>query len=153
MIPTAPVHQRLFRQRRFRQLLGIFILIALVLGIAIVPMEAGSSGKIDNLFDGLYWSVTTLSGVGYGDYVPVTFGGKIIAMVLQLVGTAMVGIIIAMVSTSMTRMQDEFYWNRLFERLNRMESDLHDQRKQVGFIVKNCDDSGSQTQTTKPEVQ
>jgi hypothetical protein len=41
----------------------------------------------------------------------------------------------------MNRSQEEFYWNRLFERINELESELHALHKQTNFIVKDSDDS------------
>jgi voltage-gated potassium channel len=36
-----------------------------------------------NYYDGLYWSMTTMSTVGYGDYSPHSDAGKVLAMAFQ----------------------------------------------------------------------
>jgi len=127
--------KRLLQQKRFKQLLLLLLAISFFLSVAIVPLER-SEGLIQTPFDGLWWAVTTLTSVGYGDFVPVTGAGKIVGMFLQIVGTMMFGIIIAIISTSMNKIQEEFYWNRLFERLNRMESEIQKLRKMTSFIVR-----------------
>ncbi|NMH68546.1 potassium channel family protein [Bacillus sp. RO3] len=38
------------------------------------------------LFDGIWWAIITTSTVGYGDFVPLTFEGRMIGIVLILVG-------------------------------------------------------------------
>lgn len=46
----------------------------------------------ENAFSGLWWSVSTLSTTGYGDIVPVTFLGKLMAIIITLLGMCIVAI-------------------------------------------------------------
>lgn len=43
----------------------------------------------------LWWAFVTVTTVGYGDFSPVTFQGKIIAVVLMFTGIALIGIVTA----------------------------------------------------------
>ncbi len=129
------IRHRLFHQRRFRLLLLALLLISLGLGLLIVPLEQGV-GNITTIGDGIWWAVTTLTTVGYGDYVPVTFWGRILGMILQVLGATMFGMVIAIISTYVSRSQDEFYWNRLFERLNKMDEDLDKMQRKTAFMVR-----------------
>lgn len=45
-----------------------------------------------NAFSGIWWSVSTLLTVGYGDIYPVTIGGKIMAIIIAFLGVGMVAI-------------------------------------------------------------
>lgn len=45
-------------------------------------------------FDGLWWTMTTLATVGYGDVYPTTVIGKIFAMVLYIVGIGLMTLLI-----------------------------------------------------------
>ena len=138
MMSSTPLSKRLLRQKRFRQLILILIVLALVIGVVIVPVEQNAlDQQIINAFDGIYWAVTTFTTVGYGDIVPVTVTGRTLAMMLQIIGAIFFGIIIAMISSYINRAQDEFYWNRLFKRLDRLEDELADIKKQSTFLVKN----------------
>ena len=52
---------------------------------------AAAAGQLDpgafsNVLDALYWSVMTVSTVGYGDTTPVTPGGKFLSCVIALAG-------------------------------------------------------------------
>jgi len=44
-------------------------------------------------FEGIYWIITTMATVGYGDVVPLSMLGKSIAMIVMLVGVTTIGLI------------------------------------------------------------
>ncbi|MGI8316739.1 potassium channel family protein [Halobacillus mangrovi] len=46
------------------------------------------------LFDGFWWVMTTVTTVGYGDYYPVSVAGRIIAIILYVVGIGLIGVVI-----------------------------------------------------------
>lgn len=48
--------------------------------------------KFKNAFSGIWWSVSTLLTVGYGDIYPITTAGKIMAIVISFLGVGMVAI-------------------------------------------------------------
>lgn len=45
-----------------------------------------------NAFSGIWWSVSTMLTVGYGDIYPVTVGGKIFAIIIAFLGVGLVAI-------------------------------------------------------------
>lgn len=71
-------------------LLVYFALIGnLILGslmAAFYFFEKNSNPDVNNLFDAFWWGLVTVTTVGYGDTIPVTLQGKLIAMVLMVSG-------------------------------------------------------------------
>ncbi len=63
----------------------VFVLLFLS-GFAISLLEKDLS-----FVDGLWWSIVTLTTVGYGDISPATFGGRAIAVFLMLFGIGVLG--------------------------------------------------------------
>lgn len=43
-------------------------------------------GHFDSIAQAIWWAVVTLTTVGYGDVVPLTFGGKLLGIVIMLCG-------------------------------------------------------------------
>ncbi len=69
-------------------------------GLAVLDVEQDADGaNITTFGDALWWALTTVTTVGYGDYAPVTLEGRLIAMVLMFVGIGVVGAVTATVAT------------------------------------------------------
>lgn len=48
--------------------------------------------SFDNAFSGIWWAMSTVLTVGYGDIYPVTIGGRIVAIIIALLGVCVVAI-------------------------------------------------------------
>jgi voltage-gated potassium channel len=71
---------------------GLIALVLLVVGsIAILQFEDTPQANIKGPEDALWWSVVTLTTVGYGDRYPVTLEGRIVAVLLMLAGVGLFG--------------------------------------------------------------
>lgn len=57
--------------------------------VGLYLLEQGSNPHIKSLLDTIWWAVATVTTVGYGDITPMTPGGKIIGIILMIVGTAL----------------------------------------------------------------
>jgi voltage-gated potassium channel len=53
-----------------------------------------------SVFEGIWWAIVTASTVGYGDFVPETTAGKLVAVLLILLGTGFVSAYFAALSAS-----------------------------------------------------
>jgi voltage-gated potassium channel len=53
---------------------------------------------IDTLPAAMWWAITTATTVGYGDYAPVTNGGRAVAIFLMFTGIALYGLLTATLS-------------------------------------------------------
>ncbi|CAM5430166.1 ion transporter [Streptomyces avidinii] len=64
--------------------------------LAVLSVERDApEGNIKNLGDALWWSVTTMTTVGYGDHSPTTGLGRLLAVGLMLSGIALLGVVTA----------------------------------------------------------
>jgi voltage-gated potassium channel len=56
-----------------------------------------------SVFDSLWWSIVTLTTVGYGDVYPITVGGKVFTFFMLLIGLGIVAIPTGIISSSLTK--------------------------------------------------
>ena len=71
-----------------------------VASLAVLEVERESAdGNIRTYGDAIWWVMTTLSTVGYGDHYPVTTTGRCIAVALMVVGVALLGVVTASLAT------------------------------------------------------
>lgn len=126
---------QLLEHRRIRQALLAVLIFSVALGLLIVPVER-VNGNIQTFEDGLYWAVTTVSGVGYGDLHPVTTLGRIIAMTLQICGVLILGLLVSFVANVLTTRQEFMYWSRSFDRLNDLQAKLDNLEAKIDFLVR-----------------
>ncbi|XP_053379838.1 potassium voltage-gated channel protein Shaw-like [Mercenaria mercenaria] len=77
-------------------LLGIFVC---VFGYVLFAAELLQNSNITNIFTAIYWALITLTTVGYGNYVPSTVAGHVIAGACAVCGVLVlalpVGIIVS----------------------------------------------------------
>jgi voltage-gated potassium channel len=83
------------------RVLFIALFVFLSFGIIIHLLEPHT---FPTIFDGIWWAIITASTVGYGDYVPQTFLGRIAAVTLILAGAGFVSTyFITLASAAVTR--------------------------------------------------
>lgn len=78
---------------------GGSVLLALCGALAALSVERGRGGNIVSFGDALWWAVTTMTTVGYGDRYPVTGQGRLVAVALMLSGIALLGVVTATFAT------------------------------------------------------
>ncbi len=65
--------------------------------------DVGRNGRLHSFFDGLWWSTTTITTVGYGDVFPVTAVGRIVGAFTMVVGISTFAIVTAKVAELLVR--------------------------------------------------
>lgn len=74
---------------------SVFIIIVLMLASSLGIYSAEHEAQpeaFSNAFSGIWWSVSTLLTVGYGDIYPITVIGKIMAILIAFLGVGVVAI-------------------------------------------------------------
>jgi len=61
-------------------------------------LEHDHNPQFSTMQDGLWWAFVTLTTVGYGDIVPITSGGRMLAVVTMIFGIVVYSLIIANVT-------------------------------------------------------
>lgn len=63
--------------------------------------------KFSSIIDSLWWSVATLTTVGYGDVYPITAGGKIFTFFILLIGLGIVSVPAGLISSAFAKVRKD----------------------------------------------
>ena len=81
------------------------VFISYIAAVQITISERNVEGSnIKTFGDGLWWAITTVTTVGYGDRFPTTTEGRLLAVMLMIVGISLVGVITASVAAWFVKM-------------------------------------------------
>ena len=83
------------RSRRQQLASSVFIILVLMLAssLCMYSLEHEAQPEVfSNAFSGIWWAVSTLLTVGYGDIYPITTAGKIVSIFITFLGVGMVAI-------------------------------------------------------------
>lgn len=80
------------------------VIIVWVGSLMVLNAERGAPGAdITSAGDAIWWSFETVTTVGYGDFVPVTWPGRAMAVLIMLVGISVLGAVTATLSATLVK--------------------------------------------------
>ena len=110
---SAVQHER----RSFAATLYLLILAILISSSLIYLFEQNVQPEhFGSIPDAMWWTVVTLTTVGYGDIVPMTVAGKFVATLTALMGVCVVALLTGIVATGFT--------NQVAMRRNQLEAEI-----------------------------
>jgi voltage-gated potassium channel len=104
--------------------LALFVSFLLFIASTAIYMFENESagGHIRHLFDALYWSVVTMSTVGYGDITPQTPGGRIVALALIIIGLGVLAFFTSIIVTAFTEKMGELEESRTYSEVEKQRN-------------------------------
>jgi voltage-gated potassium channel len=115
---------------------AVSVVVVLGGGTALRILESEHpNGSLRSWGDAVWWALATLTTVGYGDFVPVTMAGRLVAAFVMVVGVAIIGAVAAVVALTVARQvareeeraleaEADVLERRLESHLDRMEAQL-----------------------------
>ena len=136
---------RLLRLLRFGALLGralqrervlssdvVFRFVGLITALVVVVGGAAETfvdkHDVPNLWDGIWWSVVTVTTVGYGDIQPESVGGRLVAMAVMLAGIGFLSVLTATIASRFVR--TDTGTEKMMAALARIERELAELKRQ-----------------------
>jgi voltage-gated potassium channel len=114
-----------------RKAIGLIVTVAFTLAVTAAIIERLVDPGIGTLGDSLWWAVSTVTTVGYGDVVPTNTAGRLIATVLMLTGLGLIPLITSVVVSILVaqrsredREAEVRDLQQVLERLDRIDSRL-----------------------------
>lgn len=94
---------RIYRESRLGIPIAIATGIVLSIATAFFFVEYGRNPMVQSFGDAVWWALTTTATVGYGDVVPRTPTGRVLAGVLMVTGVGLFGVIASTLSAAIAR--------------------------------------------------
>ena len=85
----------------------IFVSVIIIGATAIYIVEMRVDSQINSPLDAVWWTVATITTVGYGDVVPETTLGRMIGIVYMFFGVTMMAVTISIVGTNIYKRRFE----------------------------------------------
>ncbi len=96
----------------------MLLLVMLTASLGYLFEHEAQPDKFDNIPNSIYWAVITLASVGYGDISPVTLPGRLMTIVLALIGIGIFAIPAALLSSAFS--------DELIKERNALKAKMHD---------------------------
>ena len=97
---ASPVENAIWMTQKILVILAVLIALMYIMGFIISRVDKG--GEINGAHEGAWWALVTFSTTGYGDEVPVTTGGKIVASIWIIASLFLISIFTGYVASAMT---------------------------------------------------
>jgi voltage-gated potassium channel len=115
---------------------GIALRLVALITLFIVVIAGATEATFDSkdfphFWDGVWWSTVTVTTVGYGDYVPRSVAGRLIGMVVMLVGIGFLSVLTATVASHFVKVDKTSESNEIIEALARIEAELTDVKSRL----------------------
>ena len=93
---------RLWQQLTQMNYVVVLSLSFIIICFGSVTIHLVEPDRFPTLFDGFWWTMTTLTTVGYGDYFPVSVPGRLLGVFLFIFGIGIIGVLIGKTVESVT---------------------------------------------------
>jgi voltage-gated potassium channel len=109
---------------------GVLALVTIIGGgAAYAAVESGHNGQHLSTWDGVWWAMSTVTTVGYGDLYPRTTDGRIIAIVVMLVGIGFIAILTAAAAERFIRSQGDIQHEQ--EEIEREQAEIQEEEREL----------------------
>jgi len=115
---------RVFIEKKYEffTIFFIFLFLLFFASTTIYVFEGGGENdKIGSFADAIYWSVITISTVGYGDITPVTPEGKFVTGFLIITGIVLISFVTSVITTSMSERLDYIKSSNTLHKISKLK--------------------------------
>ena len=106
----------------------LVVLVALVIGGGVVFSRLEEEHSVA---DGIWWAVVTATSVGYGDLVPASSQGRVLAMVLMLLGLGFMALLTAAIAARIVDADEDRIRKQVMRRLEEQQAENREIKAQL----------------------
>lgn len=129
--------------KKFLHTNGLIYWIYLSLALLIIGAGAYSITEDASLGQSFWWAIATATTVGYGDISPHTLVGKIVALILMLVGIGVIGMLTSSITTYFVKNNDDQdsiqqeKLDKIIDELDKIKTQNAELRREINLLKNN----------------
>jgi voltage-gated potassium channel len=94
-------------------------------------------GNILNYQDAFWWAIVTITGTGFGEYYPVTSGGRFVGILLMFSGIALFSTMITIVASYYAYRRNQRERVKIDKKLEEIDTKTQEIDKKLEYLIKN----------------
>lgn len=91
-------------RRRLYEVIGTVLALILIIGSLMYLIEGEQHG-FTNIPQSIYWTIVTMTTVGYGDIAPATVLGRVLASMVMIIGYGIIAVPTGIVTVEMANVR------------------------------------------------
>jgi len=121
-----------FRKTKLHYVIFTLFLIIISGSLVFYVLEVGVNKNVHTIFDALWYTLITITTVGFGDVTPVTIGGKSISVFIIASGVVFVGYLTAVLSSwFINKDRDYERFDKLENLITEMKTEIKDLKELI----------------------
>jgi voltage-gated potassium channel len=105
---SAKILRAVLTRHKLHYVLLVTLLVTAAAAVLVRELEKNAEGaNIQSLDDAVWWALTTITTVGYGDRFPVTPAGRGVAVLLMILGVGLFGLLAASLASFFIQRDEE----------------------------------------------
>ncbi|MGN1131871.1 MAG: ion transporter [Ruminococcus sp.] len=120
-------------KNKANQLISSMVVVGLLMIISSVLMynfeHEAQPDKFTNAFDSIWWAMSALTTVGYGDIYPITVAGKMLGIVTAIIGIGMVAVPTGIITAGFS----EVLHNKKSKKTNNSKESIEDKKEEKKY--------------------
>ena len=142
--------ERIFNSRRLRTVIAVLSLAIVFFGYIFYISEP----DVKTFGDGIWWSLVTITTVGYGDITPGTPLGRVVAGTLMLFGLILIATLTAIISAKFIRNYVDHHTNDdILEKLEELEDEIEKLEDMEEDLLEKLKDMDSEIDKINKKIQ
>jgi len=85
----------------------LFLFVIFISGVSIYVFEEHINPNIKSIYDAFYWSLITITSVGYGDIVPISSEGRSVAAIVVFIGIGLIALSTSIIVSAFNEKDEE----------------------------------------------
>ena len=111
-----------YKKSELFMIIFLFLFVIFISGVSIYVFEEHINPNIKTIYDAFYWSLITITSVGYGDIVPISSEGRSVAAVIVFIGIGLIALSTSIIVSAFNEKNEELRSEKIKSMIEKFSS-------------------------------